>query len=196
MRKLLILALLVAPGAVAAQSTGTPVFAAPYRAFVKSEFAASISDPGAGMALEGSYKFGHKTWDIGFRAGFQDTDGGSTPILLGADGRTRVITHSESFPLDGALTLGVGAMLADGGNVMLIPAGLSLGRRLDLDGSEVSFVPYFQPLFHAAFASGNSDFGFSVGLGVDAKVSKQLDLRLSGAIGDYEGVGFTVAFLH
>lgn len=196
MRKLLILALLAAPGAVAAQSTGTPVFAAPYRAFEKSEFAASVSDPGAGMALEGSYKFGHKNWDIGFRAGFLDTDGGSTPFLLGADGRTRIINHSESFPLDGALTLGVGAMLADGGNVMLIPAGLSLGRRLDLDGSDVSFVPYFQPLIHAAFASGNSDFGFSVGLGVDAKVSKQLDLRLSGAIGDYEGVGFTVAFLH
>jgi opacity protein-like surface antigen len=196
MRKLALVALLVAPAAAAAQSTGTPVFAAPYRAFEKSEFAASISDPGAGMALEGSYKFGHKNWDIGFRAGFQDTNGGSTPILLGVDGRTRVITHSESFPLDGALTLGVGALLADGGNVMLIPAGISLGRRLNLDGSDVSFTPYFQPLFHAAFASGDSDMGFSVGLGVDAKVSSRLDLRISGAIGDYEGVGFTVAFLH
>ena len=87
MRKLILAVLLLAPAApAAAQSTGTPVFAAPYRAFQKSEFAASISDPGAGMALEGSYKFGHKNWDVGFRAGFMDTNGGSTPFLLGVDG--------------------------------------------------------------------------------------------------------------
>jgi len=196
MRKLALLAVLLAPVSVAAQSTGTPVFAAPYRAFTNSEFGASVSDPGNGLALEGFYKFGHQKWDVGFRAGFWDTDGGSTPILFGIDGRTRVISHNQSFPLDGALTLGAGTILVEDVSVFQIPVGISLGRRLDLDGSEVSFVPYFQPVLTPVFGEGDSDILFSVGIGVDAKVSPKLDLRISGALGDYEGVGFSIAWLH
>lgn len=138
MRKLVLLAVLVAPAPLAAQSTGTPVFAAPYRAFSRSEVGLSLSDREAGVALEGFYKAGHQTWDVGFRGGFWDTNGAGTAILIGVDGRTRVLTHSADFPLDGALTLGAGAQLLDQFNTFFVPVGLSMGRRLDLEGSRAS----------------------------------------------------------
>ena len=195
MRKLVLIAVLLAPASAAAQSTGTPVFAAPYRAFTNSELGLSLSDPGNGLALEGFYKIGQKTWDLGLRGGFWDINGGSTAILLGVDGRTRVITHSESFPLDGAFTLGAGAVLVDQANTLHLPVGISLGRRVDLEGSSVSFVPYFQPVLTPVFGSGFSDVLFSVGLGADIRVNRQLDLRVSGAIGDMDGVAISFAWL-
>lgn len=196
MRKLVLLAVLLAPATAAAQSTGTPVFAAPYRAFANSEIGVSLSDPGPGLALEGFYKSGHQNWDIGFRGGFWDTDGpGETAILLGVDGRTRVVTHSADFPLDGALTLGAGAMLVDGFNQFMLPVGISLGRRVNVEGGETSFVPYFQPVLTPVFGDGDSDLLFSIGLGVDIKLNRQVDLRVSGAIGDMDGVGISFAWL-
>lgn len=196
MRKLVLLAMLIAPATAAAQSTGTPVFAAPYRAFRTSEVGLSLSDPGNGTALEAFYKAGHQNWDVGFRGGFWDPGAGaSTVILLGVDGRTRVVTHSQNFPLDGALTIGGGAELADGANIFMVPVGISLGRRVDLEGSQVSFVPYFQPVLTPTFGSGNSDVFFSVGLGADVRLNKQADLRVSGAIGDMDGVSISFAWL-
>ena len=61
----------VAP--LAAQSTGTPVYQAPYRAFANSELGLSLSDPGNGFALEGSWRTGLSSRsDIGLRAGLSD----------------------------------------------------------------------------------------------------------------------------
>jgi len=196
MRKLVLLAALLAPATAAAQSTGTPVFAAPYSAFARSEIGLSLSDMSSSTALEAFYKAGHDKWDIGFRGGFWDPGAGaSTVILLGVDGRTRVLTHSESFPLDGALTLGAGLNLVSSANVFMVPVGLSLGRRVDLEGSQVSFVPYFQPVLTPTFGSGNSDLFFSVGLGADIKLNKQADLRVAGALGDMDGVSISFAWL-
>ena len=197
MRKLVLLAVLCVPMTAAAQSTGTPVFAAPYRAFAKSEIGVSLSDRTAGTAFEGFYKTGHQKWDLGFRGGFWDIGSGSnsTAILLGVDGRTRVLTHSANFPLDGALTLGAGVQLLDQANLFMIPVGLSMGRRVDLEGSNVSFVPYFQPVLTPVFGNGNSDLLFSVGLGADVKINRNADLRVSGAIGDMDGVSISFAWL-
>ena len=86
---------------LAAQSTATPVFQAPYRAFRRVEYGASISDPGSGVAFEGFYRFGDKRYDIGFRGGFADANPGRAQFLAGVDFRTRVIDHSADFPLDG-----------------------------------------------------------------------------------------------
>lgn len=197
MRKLALIAALLAPATAAAQSTGTPVFAAPYRAFARSEIGVSLSDMNSSTALEAFYKAGHQKWDIGFRGGFWDAGSGSnsTAILLGVDGRTRIITHSQNFPLDGALTLGAGAQLLDGFNTFMLPVGLSMGRRVDLEGSQVSFVPYFQPVLTPVFGDGNSDMLFSIGLGADVKLNRQADLRVSGAIGDMDGVSISFAWL-
>lgn len=196
-----ILTLLLVGGAVpaglAGQSTGTPVFAAPYRAFQASEVGASISDPvGGGIGLEGFYRIGSHAWDIGFRGGFDAPNGGATTaLLLGVDGRTRVLTHDDGFPLDGALTLGFGGRFVSGGSEVLVPIGLSMGRRLDLEGSSMSFVPYVQPVLTPVFGSGNNHLDFTIGLGVDMRLSRRVDLRVAGGIGDLDGVSVSAAFL-
>lgn len=192
------LAALIVPVGVMAQSTGTPVFEAPYRAFVRSEAGVSLSEPpGSGVALEGFYRMGSHAWDIGFRGGFDSpNNGGNTALLLGVDGRTRVLTHDEGFPLDGALTLGFGGRFVSGGSELLIPVGLSMGRRLDVEGSSMSFVPYVHPVLTPVFASGHSELDFTLGLGVDWRITRTVDLRVAGGIGDLDGVSLSAAFLH
>ena len=183
----------------AAQETGTPIFKAPYRAFTNHEFGASFSDPGEGVsfALEGFYRYGRGANDFSLRGGFADLNGdGGTRILVGGDFRTQVLSYSESFPLDGALTVGLGANVGDGPDAYLIPIGVSLGRRFDLEGSKTSFVPYAHPVIVPTFGNGDSQINFALGLGVDMRFSQTLAVRVSGGVGDIEGVGISLAYIH
>jgi len=196
---ILALALLAgAPGTSAAQETGTPIFKAPYRAFTSHEIGASLSDPGEGvsLAVEAFYRYGRGANDFSIRGGFADLNGsGGTRVLLGGDFRTQVVSYSESFPLDGSLTLGLGANVGDGADAYYVPVGVSLGRRFDLEGSSTTFVPYFHPVIVPTFGGGNSDVNFALGLGVDIRFSESWALRASGGLGDIEGVGVSVAYI-
>jgi hypothetical protein len=176
---------------LAAQSTGTPVYQAPYRAFSRSEVGISFSDPGAGYALEGSYRVGLGSHvDGGVRG-----HGASNSLLLGFDARARVLDHSESFPLDGSFTFGFGIDSRSHSTVGLIPLGFSMGRRVLVENSATSLVAYVQPTITPLFMDGEGT-EYSIGFGVDLRVNPRLDLRFSGGIGDNDGIGFTVAFLH
>ncbi len=189
------------PGVLSAQETGTPVFKAPYRAFENWEIGTSLSDPkGASFALEGFYSFGSGPNDFGLRGGYVD-QGPQGAVAVGADFRRRVIHASDKFPLDGALTVGFGTQLAAGAyDRFYVPVGISLGRRIDLENSKTSFVPYFQPIIVPTFFSGDNapDGGvdFALGLGVDIKFGGHFDLRVSGGIGDIDGVAISLAFVH
>jgi hypothetical protein len=185
-------------GTSAAQETGTPIFKAPYRAFTNHEFGVSLSDPGEGisLALEGFYRYGKDANDFSLRGGFADLNGsGGTRLLLGGDFRTQVVSYSESFPLDGSLTLGLGANVGDGPDHYYVPVGISLGRRFDVEGSKTTFVPYAHPVIVPTFGGGNSDVNFALGLGVDIRFSDQWAIRASGGLGDIDGVGVSVAYL-
>ena len=95
----------------AAQETGTPIFKAPYRAFTitSSAFRSPIRARAWALALEGFYRYGSGPYDFSLRGGFADCNGARAPrFLIGGDFRTQVVHYSESFPLDGALTLGLG----------------------------------------------------------------------------------------
>jgi hypothetical protein len=194
-----------AAGAAVAQVTGMPSFNAPYRAFVHHEFGGTLSftsGPGPdGLGLEGQYKFGTGMWDIGIRGGFFDPDGpGDTRILLGTTFRNRVITHSQDFPLDGALVLGLGAQLVSNASVLVIPGGLSLGRRLNVEDSEVSIVPYVQPTVFLTFtddpAGGfQEDLNFGFGIGGDFRLSRHFDARISIGLGDVEGIALSAVWI-
>jgi hypothetical protein len=189
-----ILALLVA-APVAAQTVGTPVFMAPYRAFDRSEFSATFSDPGAGWALEGAYRYGSGKFDVGFRLGFWNFSrpgDDDTRLLVGADLRFRVLQASDDFPLDGAFTAGLGGILGDN-STGLIPFGLSLGRRVELEGG-TSFVPYLQPVIAPTFGD-DSEVLVSLGLGVDIRLGRTFDLRVGGGIGDIEGIAIGFAWV-
>ena len=196
---ILVLALLAGvAGTSSAQETGTPIFKAPYRAFTSHEFGASLSDPGEGvsLALEGFYRYGRDANDFSVRAGFADLNGsGGTRFLVGGDFRTQVVSYSESFPLDGSLTLGVGANIGDGTDAYYIPVGVSLGRRFEMEGSSTTFVPYVHPVIVPTFGGGDSNVDFALGLGVDIGFSETWAIRASGGIGDIEGVGISVAYI-
>lgn len=195
---IVVLALLALPALPAlAQETGTPIFKAPYRAFDEHEFGASLSDPGEGVgfALEGFYRYGKGQNDFSIRGGFADPDGGDTIFLIGGDFRTQVISYSESFPLDGALTLGLGGLFGEGDDVFLLPVGITLGRRFDVEGSSTTFVPYVHPNIVPVFGGGDDDVEFTLGLGVDIRFSDRWAVRASGGLGDIEGVGVSLAYI-
>jgi hypothetical protein len=181
---------------LAAQSTGTPVFHAPYRIFDRYEFGMNISDAG-NLAVEGFYGFSHTgaKWDFALRGGVLDTGGDNAVVLLGLDARYRVIDQTEDFPLDGALITGVGAQLVSGGSALLIPIGLSLGRRINFEGSTVSLVPYAEPVLVPIFGSGDSDVLVALGIGADLRINRRFELRLGIGVGDIENfsLGFSIA---
>lgn len=182
---------------LAAQSTGTPVFHAPYRVFDRYEFGANVSDVG-NLAVEGFYGFSHTgaKWDFALRGGVMDGGtGGRTTLLLGVDARYRLIDQTEDFPLDGALITGVGAQLVSGHSRLLIPIGLSLGRRITFQGSKVSLVPYAEPVLVPTFGSGESDVAVALGLGADLRINRRFELRLGIGVGDIENfsIGFAIA---
>ena len=192
-----VLALLGGAGEAAqAQETFTPVFKAPYRPFEEHEFGASISDPGEGVdfAMEGFYSYGKDKNDFGLRAGFADV-GSTTRVLIGGNFRTRVVNYSESFPLDGALTVGFGANFGEGDDAYALPVGISLGRKFDMEGSSTTFTPYVAPNFVPVFGTDDDGVKFTFGLGVDIRFSEQWGVRASGGLGDIEGVGISVAYI-
>jgi hypothetical protein len=192
---LVVLAALAAASA-GAQETGTPVFQAPYRAFATHELGLSLSGPeGADIGVEGFYSFASGRNDYGLRIGLLD-HGDATDLVLGGRFRTRLLTHSPDFPLDGALTVGFGAVFLDGSTVLRTPIGLSLGRRIDSGSSGLSFVPYLQPVLVPTFSGGESELDLALGLGLDLRLSRRFDLRVSGSVGDLEGFAVSFAWVH
>lgn len=105
------------------------------------------------------------------------------------------MTHNPDFPLDGALVLGVGGWFVSGNSVLIVPAGLSLGRRIDPQGSTISIVPYVQPTLFLT-ADGASDVLFALGLGADFRLSPRFDARISAGLGDLEGVSLGAVWVH
>jgi hypothetical protein len=178
-----------------AQVLGTPVFRSPYQAFTKTEINGYISDPGDGadVAFEGGFRFARKGFDLGLTAGFIDIEPDAA-FGIGIDGRLPVLKHSEDIPLDGSFTAGFGALFSDGNNGFSIPFGFSIGRQIELENSNVSFTPYAHPIIAPWFGDFDDEVLFALGLGVDVALSKAFEIRVSGAIGDYEGVAIGVAW--
>jgi hypothetical protein len=135
-------------------------------------------------------------FDLGFRGGMFDPGGGSTVLLLGVEVRQRVLSHTVDFPLDGALVLGLGGWFVSGSSALFVPVGLSLGRRIDPQGSQVSIVPYVQPTGTLVAGNNNSDFLFTLGLGADFRLSPRFDARISAGLGDLEGVSLSAVWVH
>ena len=195
-RKLVAALLFLVPAApLAAQSTLTPVFHAPYRVFERYEIGANVSDAG-NIAIEGFYGFGPRgeRWDVGLRLGVLDRECCRAAVLAGVDARFRVIDQNQDFPLDGSIITGAGAQLASGGSVLFIPIGISLGHRFHSSNSQVSLVPYAEPVLGPVFGNGDTDLVVALGLGADLRLTRRLELRASVGIGDIENfaIGFAV----
>ena len=184
-------------GSAAAQASFTPSFNAPYRAFATNEFGATFAWVGFDdVGVEGQFRFGYRRFDIGLKGGYIDSPGSGTggTFVLAGEGRVRVLEHSETFPLDGALVAGIGTAEFDAWMVPM--AGISLGRRVDLEG--VSFVAYAQPTLGFVIVDtplgSSEDLYFGLGFGADFKVGNSLDLRTS--IGFFDvGEGLAVSLV-
>lgn len=192
------MAVVALAGSLPAQATGMPTFNAPYRAFTRSEIGLIVSLPdGGGTAFEGAYRLASGRFDVGFRGGVfdQDAPNADAALLIGVEARRRVITHSLDFPFDGAIVFGAGGHFVSGNSLLIIPIGLSLGRRVDFQGSTLRMVPYIQP---TGFIVGNdgSEFNFALGLGADFRFSPGFEGRLSAGLGDLEGVSIGFVWVH
>src|SRR6266550_3517396 len=156
-----------------------------------------LADAGGGTAFEGAYRVSRGKFDFGLRGGiFTPGGNGNSRLLVGAEARERVVTHTEDFPLDGALILGVGGQFSSGSSFAVIPVGLSLGRRIDPRDSKISIVPYVQPTGFLVAGNGTSDFLFSLGLGADFRLTPRFDARISAGLGDLEGVSISAVWVH
>jgi len=177
------------------QATGVPSFNAPYRAFDQYEFGGTFTLPNGPpeWSAEGQFRFGYERFDIGARGGVLRTEIGgvsSTDLILGVEARTRVLEHTEGIPVDLAAIVGFGTFEFDS---WLVPVGLSIGRRVDLDG--FSFVAYTQPTLFMSF-NGGSDVNFGLGFGADFRVQEALDLRVSvGILDGPEGLGVSLVWI-
>ncbi len=202
-RKFAVLALVAgavttAPESAAAQATFTPTFQAPYRAFEQQEFGAVLSFPdGADFGIEGQFRVAVQNFDIGVRGGIVDFPGGSD-FVIGVEGRVPVLDQTENdFPLDGSVVVGLGT--AEGDAWIVPSAGISLGRRVELEDFE--FVVYGQPtLFVTSVDTGvvdDTDFDFNLGFGIDFQVGEALELRTSFAFLDApgDGIGFSLVWM-
>ena len=181
----LALAASLLPHSGGAQATGTPTFFAPTRGFGNTEAGVSVSGGGASgvVGVEGRYGFSLSRSDISMRAGYvDDGNAGSGSFVAGVEARIPVIGHNRDFPLDGALVLGVGHLFSDAGGETLVPLGLSLGRRILLDGRDLQLTPYVQPT-----VIFRSDAVFGFGLGLDIHIRGIPDIRLNWAEGDLDG---------
>ena len=197
-----ILALVLLAGSAAtsvAQETGTPVFKAPYRAFESHEFGASFSDYEAvSGALEAFYTYGVRT----------RTTSGCGPASPTPRGRTipgscwvarsgpGSLEYSESFPLDGALTARAGRELSGAGTTSSSsrrhqPRPQVRSRRLQHHASLRTSTRCWSRSSAAVIRTWSSR---SV-LGVDIRFSERWAARVSGGIGDIEGVGISLAYI-
>jgi hypothetical protein len=85
--------------------------------------------------------------------------------------------------------------VGDGPDSYYIPIGISLGRRFTMEGSNTSFIPYAHPVLIPRFGDGDSHIDAALGLGVDVRFSQQWAVRVSGGLGDIEGVGIGLAYI-
>ncbi len=181
---LALLATAVVVDGVSAQATGMPTFYAPTRSFGISEGGATLSRPaGDATSLEARFAFALNRADLALRAGYADPGSSADgSFVAGVEARIPVLGHGPTFPLDGAFVLGVGRRFASGGGQTFVPIGLSLGRRLVLDGSALHITPYAQPtvLFE-------SNALFAIGLGLDVRIRGIPDIRVNWAVGDLGG---------
>ena len=175
---------LAAVAPLTAQATGLPTFFAPRRAFGSSELGVTLSRPGGdAIAIEGRMGARLDRADINFRGGFVDPGGNADGrIVIGVEARIPVLGHSSTFPLDGSFILGAGHRFDDGGGETYVPLGLTLGRRLLLDGSALQLTPYLQPTMILI-----DDPFFALGLGLDLRIRGIPEIRFNSSVGDMEG---------
>jgi len=171
----------------AAQATRLPQLQRAIPRISRSEIGLVLSFPnGGGTAFEGAYRVSHGKFDLGFRGGiFTPGSNADSRLLVGAEARERVVTHTEDFPLDGALIVGVGGQFSSGSSFAVIPVGLSLAGASIPETRRISIVPYVQPTGFLVAGMERRTFSFRSGW-ARFPADARFDARISAGLGDLE----------
>jgi hypothetical protein len=168
------------------------VFTPPFQSTARvSDIGLYLSDGPGELAVEGIWRRGLGTGDLGLRLGFADAGDGL--LLLGADWRQPLALGTA--PIDLALTfggqLGVGDVSGIGGQ-----AGLVFGHTFAEPG--VRITPYVHPRVAIVSGIGNGNSGAEIDvladIGADFGFAPNLTLRLGVNIGSGADWGIGLAW--
>ena len=201
------LAALTIPTAVSAQAWAYPAFQPPR--VTDREFNFGVADAGhAGTSLIFQWREGlSPRTQLSFDLGFADPDGeGNGKLLLAGNFAGILADQSAEMPLTFLGTVGVGMGLGDGGKLVRIPFGVSIGHRFALDEG-FAITPYVHPRISLDVCSdcskdgdNETDLGVDFDLGVNFEVTRQLSFRVSAlfggsdTFGDSDGFGISLAW--
>ena len=148
------------------------------------------------VGLQGIWRTSDGT-NLGLRAGFLDTPGDAI-VTLGAETWGDIAVQDADFPLDLSWTAGVGAWL-NGSTVVSVPVGVSIGRTIDIEGSNVSVQVYGHPrLGLAIYENAADDLDLDLGglfdLGADFHLSSDLAIKVAASFGDSDALGIGLAW--
>ena len=197
----------VLPGALGAQGWAYPSFQPPR--VMNREFNFGVADAGdAGTSLIFQWREGLSTRSqLGLDLGFADPQGkGNGKLVLAGQYGYLFTQGNAEMPLDFLGTAGIGFAFGDGGNLVRIPFGVSIGHRFPLDQG-FAITPYVHPRVSIDVCSdcgsnndSNTDLGIDFDIGANFEVTKQLSFRVSilfggsDTFGDSDGFGLSLAW--
>ena len=196
-----------APVAAGAQAWAYPAFQPPR--VMTREFNFGVADAGhAGTSLVFQWREGlSPRSQLSLDVGFADPDGeGNGKFLLGGQFAGLLTEAKADMPLDFLGTVGLNMALGDGGNLVRVPFGVSIGHRFELDEG-FAITPYAHPRISLDICSdcsksgdNETDLGIDFDLGVNFEVTRQLSFRVSAlfggsdTFGDSDGFGISLAW--
>ena len=200
-------AVFAAPVAAGAQAWAYPAFQPPR--VMTREFNFGVADAGhAGTSLVFQWREGlSPRSQLSLDVGFADPDGeGNGKFLLGGQFAGLLTEAKADMPLDFLGTVGLNMALGDGGNLVRVPFGVSIGHRFALDEG-FAVTPYAHPRISLDICSdcsksgdNETDLGIDFDLGVNFEVTRQLSFRVSAlfggsdTFGDSDGFGISLAW--
>ncbi len=197
----------VLPAALGAQGWAYPSFQPPR--VMSREFNFGVADAGdAGTSLIFQWREGLSTRSqLSLDVGFADPEGkGNGKLVLGGQYGYLFTQGNAEMPLAFLGTAGLGFAFGDGGNLVRIPFGVSIGHRFALDQG-FAITPYVHPRVSIDVCSdcgsnndNETDLGIDFDIGANLEVTKQLSFRVSilfggsDTFGDSDGFGLSLAW--
>lgn len=148
------------------------------------------------IGLQGIWRTSEGT-NLGLRLGFLDTPGDEV-LSLGVETWGDIAVQDADFPLDLSWTAGAGAWV-NGSTVVGVPLGVSIGRTIQVEDSDVSFQVYGHPRLGIVFYENAADdleldLGATFDIGADVHLGSGLAIEVAASLGDFDAVGIGLAW--
>ena len=200
---------LAAPVVAGAQAWAYPAFQPPR--VMNREFNFGVADAGsAGTSLVFQWREGLSAKSqLSFDLGFADPEGeGNGKVLLGGQYAHLLTEAKPEMPIDFLLTAGLNFAVGEGGDLVRVPVGVSLGHRFPLDEG-FAVTPYVHPRLSIDMCTdcdgpenedSATDLGIDFDIGVNFEVTPRLSFRVSAlfggsdTFGDSDGFGIALAW--